>query len=572
MEPENRNCQNCKNSFTIEPDDFGFYKKIGVPTPTFCPDCRKQRRLSWRNDYILYNNKCNLCDKNIISLFSPESGMNVFCVKCWWSDNWDWNNYAQDYDFTKTFFEQYIDLIKKVPVLGVVNDNGIGSVNSEYTHDFSFAKNCYMTFVSWKGEDIMYTYYAIGGKYMVDCMDMLNGGELVYENIFTEQCYKTFYAQNSMECSDCYFIYDCKNCSDCLMCTGLRNKRYCYKNEQYSKEEYNKIVDSYNLSKYSGVEKAKEEFDDFKINQVRKPFNLLNCSGCTGDLLVNGKNSKYCFNVQRPEDSKWIENSDTPKDCYDLSTGGELNFCYEGITPDHSYKNLFGIFSWKNQEVDFAHHCHSSKDLFGCAGIRNGQYCILNKQYSKEEYFEMVEKIKQHMTEMPYIDANKNTYKYGEFLPAELSYFGYNETLANVHFPMQKDDALKSKLNWRDNFQKTTDQETLKNIPDDINDIEIDICEDILKCDSCSRNYKITKAEFEFYKKVNVPIPRNCFYCRLANKFKLKNPYRLWKRQCICNKENHEHANTCPNTFETTYDPNRPEIVYCEKCYQQEVI
>ncbi len=27
----------------------------------------------------------------------------------------------------------------------------------------------------------------------------------------------------------------------------------------------------------------------------------------------------------------------------------------------------------------------------------------------------------------------------------------------------------------------------------------------------------------------------------------------------------------CPNEFETSYAPDRPEIIYCEKCYQQEV-
>ncbi len=27
----------------------------------------------------------------------------------------------------------------------------------------------------------------------------------------------------------------------------------------------------------------------------------------------------------------------------------------------------------------------------------------------------------------------------------------------------------------------------------------------------------------------------------------------------------------CQNEFETSYAPDRPEIVYCERCYQQEV-
>ena len=31
MNIEKRNCQNCKNDFVIDSDDFGFYEKIKVP-------------------------------------------------------------------------------------------------------------------------------------------------------------------------------------------------------------------------------------------------------------------------------------------------------------------------------------------------------------------------------------------------------------------------------------------------------------------------------------------------------------------------------------------------------------
>jgi len=28
MQPETKNCQNCKQGFTIEPEDFAFYEKM----------------------------------------------------------------------------------------------------------------------------------------------------------------------------------------------------------------------------------------------------------------------------------------------------------------------------------------------------------------------------------------------------------------------------------------------------------------------------------------------------------------------------------------------------------------
>ena len=45
------------------------------------------------------------------------------------------------------------------------------------------------------------------------------------------------------------------------------------------------------------------------------------------------------------------------------------------------------IFSIAN--VAYSQFCYNSKDLFGCVGFVT-QYCILNKQYSKEEYEALV--------------------------------------------------------------------------------------------------------------------------------------------------------------------------------------
>ncbi|KKP36762.1 MAG: hypothetical protein UR28_C0038G0001, partial [Candidatus Peregrinibacteria bacterium GW2011_GWF2_33_10] len=48
---------------------------------------------------------------------------------------------------------------------------------------------------------------------------------------------------------------------------------------------------------------------------------------------------------------------------------------------------------------------------------------------------------------------------------------------------------------------------------------------------------------------------------RHKDRMALRNPRKLWKRNCIkCNAE-----------IQTTYAPERKEIVYCEKCYLESV-
>ncbi|PIR68730.1 hypothetical protein COU48_02340, partial [Candidatus Nomurabacteria bacterium CG10_big_fil_rev_8_21_14_0_10_03_31_7] len=72
MQSETKNCQNCKKNFTIEKEDFNFYEKMKVPPPTFCPECRSQRRMTSRNERVLYKAVCDLCKKNIISMYDSK--------------------------------------------------------------------------------------------------------------------------------------------------------------------------------------------------------------------------------------------------------------------------------------------------------------------------------------------------------------------------------------------------------------------------------------------------------------------------------------------------------------------
>ena len=117
-----------------------------------------------------------------------------------------------------------------------------------------------------------------------------------------------------------------------------------------------------------------------------------------------------------------------------------------------------------------------------------------------------------------------------------------------------------------------------KDIPDSIKDVKDDIIEEVLKCTECERNYKIVKNELIFYRKLKIPIPRKCFYCRYQRRLKRSNSPKLWHRICMCGSPGspsttikHDHEGKCQNEFETSYSTERPEIVYCEKCYQAEV-
>jgi hypothetical protein len=115
MNFETKTCQNCKKDFKIESEDFKFYEKIKVPLPTFCPECRMQRRFTVRNERNLYHRECDLCKKKIVSMYSIEKPFPVYCSTCWWGDRRDSKTYGIKYDFSKSFFLQFVSLLNKVP-------------------------------------------------------------------------------------------------------------------------------------------------------------------------------------------------------------------------------------------------------------------------------------------------------------------------------------------------------------------------------------------------------------------------------------------------------------------------
>ena len=45
---------------------------MDVPAPTWCPECRLERRLAWRNEKGLHYRKCDLCEKKTISIYDED--------------------------------------------------------------------------------------------------------------------------------------------------------------------------------------------------------------------------------------------------------------------------------------------------------------------------------------------------------------------------------------------------------------------------------------------------------------------------------------------------------------------
>ncbi|TSC67883.1 MAG: Uncharacterized protein G01um101466_619 [Parcubacteria group bacterium Gr01-1014_66] len=589
MNPEIKACQNCKNPFTIEPEDFAFYEKIKVPPPTWCPECRLQRRFAFDNAFHLYKRACDLCGKEVVSRYSLAKKYRVYCPLCWWSDKWDAVDYGRDYDFSRSFFEQLRELWHEVPLLGLSVDLQT-AIESPYTNDTGHLKECYLLFVADYSERSLYGYYVTRSN---DCVDSIfvQSCESSYDLFHAFRVYRGIGIEYSYSCNDSAFLWQCVNCQNCFASANLRNKQYYLFNQPYTREGYFEKIREYDLGSYKNYVRLKEEMRLHRLKYPVKTFFHEFSTDTTGLFVHSSRNCKNCFEIVGGENCKYVSFILTPtvKDSYDYTCWGDnAEMVYEGMVVGEKVRNVqfgdetgIGLY-----DAYYTKLCTTSSNLFGCISMRTKSYCILNKQYTKAEYENLIPKIIAQMHEMPYRDATGRIYRYGEFFPAELSAFAYNETLAQQYYPLTKEKASAQGYAWKEEeSSRHTITIRAQELPDHIRDVSDDILKESIACGSCGKAYRLIPQELAFYRNMNIPVPRQCFYCRLNERMKDQpHPMRLWKRVCQCagagsendvyhNTASHHHGTSpCRNEFETSYVPERPEIVYCEPCYQQETV
>ena len=561
---ETRICRTCSHDFAITEEDFGFYEKMAVPAPTLCAECRQQRRYAWRNERTLYRRTCDFCGKSTVTIYSPNKPFKVYCVPCWWSDGWDPASFGCDYDFSRPFFEQLSELQHEVPRVALLAKN---SINSEYTHHAGDNKNVYLSFSSFGDENVYYGTFVMQSRECMDSHCIYEGGERLWEVTDTRKSYQCEWSALLKDCANMKYCYDCHGSSDCFLSSNLRNKRFVFLNEQLSREDYLARVAEYDLGSFRVREVLADAFLELVRHHTIHKFAVVERTvNSTGSLLFNSKNATVCFEGDKIEDTKYFYSGldvKTSMDNYHIGYNCELLYENHGCT--RVTNSAFCHLCYDNTFLQYCDSCQNSQNLFGCVSIKKGEYMILNKKYSKEEYTDLRARIIEHM---------KSTGEYGEFLPPSIAPVYYNETQGAIHMPLSKEEVLARGWQWEDNVPGTYGKETIapENVPDSIHDVLDSATKEIYRCTTCTKNFNIVPDELAFYRREVIPLPRRCPDCRYKRRFALRPPRKLWSRTCMCNRENHEHAEMCTNTFETPFSPERPEQVYCEACYQQEVI
>lgn len=553
-------CSQCQRLFEITAAEQEFRKKISpvfgtkkyfLPDPSLCPPCRRQIRLSWRNERSLYHRICDLTGKNMISIYHPECRFKVYSPEAWYSDHWDPLSYGRPYDPNRSFFEQYAELQKTVPRMSlIVLDNE----NSPYVNHTWHLKNCHLSFDMGYCEDALFCYSTYHSR---DVMDLYRGEkmELCYECIDCSHCYQGLFLQDCRNCSDAYFSYDCHGCRNILFCQNLRGKENYMNNQPVSVEAFRQAIQNLQLKSHTSLQKAVQQWQELKKKAIHRADHVLNCTDCTGNYLEDCKNCHETFDSFASQDCLYMIRCDEQgKDILDTDHLAQMEIGYNSICIS-GYQVMTSYFIYYGTNVAYSEGLISCKDCFGCISLNKKQYCILNKQYRKEEYEKLLVRIVEDMIARG---------EWGQFFPKYLAPYGYNECLVHEIFPLSREEALAKGFLWTD--YKSPPVTAMKSIPaerlpDSLDQIPDDVLNWAIVCEKSKKPFKLVPQELSFYRKLGLAIPH--FYPdeRHRIRYQSRNPQKLFSRFCA----------QCRNPIKSSYAPERPEIVYCEECYLKTV-
>ncbi len=547
----NKNCEHCGNNFSFTENELSMYKKIDLVVPELCVPCRwKQHFAFWPFGKFRTGNS-DLSGEKLITVLPENPRYPIYTSKEWWSDAWDPTSYARESDSTRPFFDQLKELQEKVPR---PHQQGAQSVGCDWCDDAWESKNCYLTRSIARSENLFYGYRALECKDSIDISHVFTLDQC-YDCGYCFSSYSLLFSRNCRECIESAFLFDCRNCQHCFMSWNLRGKSYCIENVQYSKEEYEEKMKSVNLGSHTELEKYKARYTEIlKENAVhRENFNIKTYNS-TGAYMSNCNN---CTNVFCWEDSENCTNCIRglkSKDSIDLTGCWIMELCGNNSCCTNAYALKYSIWSDGARYSEYCDQCLEIDYCFGCVGLRKKKYCILNKEYTKEEYEALKEKI---ITDM------KVRGEYGTFPPYSLGLCPYNFSTAAVYFPDVTQEYVEGLGGyWDKNENKKIEGMPTSELPDSIRDATDSLVTQALVCPVTGWRYNIASDELAFLKRKNVALPRVHFDVRTKERLAPMSQTKGESYQCtFCSKDIVGYY---------PYDWGYKKIA-CVDCYQREI-
>ena len=422
LKPHTRVCTETGESFNISPKDIEMFKLLRVPPPKTTWWARTRQKRLFIAGFEFFRR--TLPDgRTTVSMFDPESFTHMLPNVEWHGEAFDPFSYGKPLDPQKPFFAQWQELSRAVPRPAIVQDTK--SVNSDYAIYSLEAKNCYYTLGGLNNEDLLYADMCGWTKNSADDILLMKSEWCYFDAVCTE-CTRTSFSERCEGCIDVLFSQFCKNCMDCFGCTNLRNRKFCFFNEQLTEEEYKKRIAAIDLSDARVVEEWKAKAVQLWKTAYRRSETNRRSENVVGDEINDSRDVEGIV-VQKSE--RCYHGYGLPgggKDCMDFLSSAKTERCYNTGRTFNAYENRMTFATDGCIDVEYSELLTSCEHCFGCFGLKHKKFCIFNVQYTEAEYWPLVDAIKTAMLERG---------EYGEFFPHALSPHAYNASHAMTLFP-----------------------------------------------------------------------------------------------------------------------------------------
>ncbi|MBI4836285.1 MAG: hypothetical protein HY817_03415 [Candidatus Abawacabacteria bacterium] len=473
--------------------------KIGdIALPTIHPLEIMRQMQSYVTLNSLFNGISAISGKLLITRYSPILGYKVCTHDEFWGETVDNTAFGKSYDFSRSFFQQWNELLHGVYMQPLVQ---INCNNSPYVDASSHLQNCYMCFGVGESEDC---FYCIKSRYPLknrDCIDGVGivGCELCYSCVDCDNCYACQHCHDCISSVQCFGSYDLIGCKHCFGCYGLRHQEFVIYNQQVAPEEYEAFIKQARLGDYSTRQIALQQCELFLANA--KPIDQIrNCENVTGNYLRHCQNVEQCYLAEDLQDCGW-------------STGAKGKDCWRGEVLDgelgYNSVILFGRLGYGNSinvgnENFYSYMIFNCDSCFGCTMLKKKSYCILNKQYSKEDYYLLVPQIIAHMKAMG---------EWGQFLPPRYAPHFYSESQAAEWFDPLSEPELKRRGYRCDDIAayrpSKENGRIVQTWSESIVDVDLEsVLQQTFVCVSTGNAYRFDRREIEFYQAQKIPLPR----------------------------------------------------------------
>ncbi|PIZ70627.1 hypothetical protein COY07_06295 [Candidatus Peregrinibacteria bacterium CG_4_10_14_0_2_um_filter_43_11] len=292
------------------------------------------------------------------------------------------------------FIQEFHKLLLEKPRYNLKHVNS--DENCDYADTIINSKDCYYSFGTFHSESLMYSRYSRDCNHCSD-LTFCFKCEWCYGLVGCNGCYNCDNSEYLDNCSVCSYSMDLVGCRNCFGCVGLHQKEYHVFNEKLTKDAYEKQIAELDLNNPAHVDAVKAKVESLRQSVPQRYSHITSSENSTGDNLIQTQNAHLCYDSYDVEDCGYCVETNSLKNCYDMTVCFKTEESYMCSQCPQNYNLNFCIHTDNSSDSEFLAYSANMRNCFGCVYMKDKQYCILNEQYSKEDYEKKIVEIKRKL-------------------------------------------------------------------------------------------------------------------------------------------------------------------------------